>query len=186
MMGTKIVTTGWGGTLKDTTETLLSLEELTSLPASVPTELSDRIDAMSNNCLSFCVRKASRVMTSHYDELLSEMGLKSTQISILVTLAHTGPVGMSSLSERLSLEQSTLSRNLKPLEKGGYLSTRQAKEGRGKEAFLTQLGLRMVEKAMPRWEKAQNAALEALADCISENDFRNIMSQLEAMRVKTA
>ena len=123
-------------------------------------------------------------MTSHYDELLAEMGLKSTQICILVTLANTGPIGMSALSDRLSLEQSTLSRNLKPLEKGGYLGTRNAKEGRGKEAFLTQLGLRMVEKAIPKWEAAQQAALEALADCISEGDFRKIMGQLESLRHK--
>ena len=164
----------------------MSLEEMTSLPASVPDELSHRINAMSNHCLSFCVRKASRVMTSYYDEILAETGLKSTQISILVMLAHTGPIGMSALAERLSLEQSTLSRNLKPLEKGGYLSTRSAEEGRGKEAFLTQLGLRVVEKSVPHWERAQDAALEALADCISETDFRKIMSQLEELRKKTA
>lgn len=166
----------------DATEKLLSLEELTSRPADVPSELTNRIHTMSQHCLSFCVRKASRVMTAYYDELLADTGLKSTQISILVMLASTGPVGMTQLAERLNLEQSTLSRNLKPLEKGGYIGTRQAQQGRGKEAFLTELGLRMVEKAVPRWEEAQKAALSALADCINEKDFRHIMAQLEALR----
>ena len=178
---TQMIVTG-GGSLTDTTSKILSLEEMTTLPAQVPQKLEEKIDQMSNHCLSFCVRKASRVMTSHYDELLSDLGLKSTQVSILVTLAHTGPVGMSLLADRLSLEQSTLSRNLKPLDKGGYINSRPAKEGRGKEVFLTELGLRVVEKAMPQWEAAQSAALKALADCISHGDFLKMMSQLEALR----
>ena len=165
-------------------ENLVSLEALTSSPANIPAELSGRLQAMNQQCIAFCVRKASRVMTAYFDEVLSDIGLKSTQLSILVTLANIGPVGMAALAEKLNLEQSTLSRNLKPLDKGGFISTRQSVQGRGKEAFLTQLGLRIVEKAIPRWEDAQNKALQALADCISMQDFQYIMQQLETLRTQ--
>lgn len=165
-------------------ENIVSFETLTSNPAAIPAELAGRLDAMNQQCIAFCVRKASRVMTAYYDEGLSDLGIKSTQLSILVTLANKGPIGMTALAEQLNLEQSTLSRNLKPLEKAGFISTRQAAQSRGKEAFLTQLGLRIVEKSIPRWQEAQKKALQALVDCISMQDFQYIMQQLETLRTQ--
>jgi DNA-binding MarR family transcriptional regulator len=105
-------------------------------------------------CGSFNLRKASRVVTQLYDEILQPTGLRSTQVVVLVTLAAEGEMSISRLARELVTSPSTLSRNLQPLERDGLIHT--ASKGRqGKLVRLTTKGTEALEGAEPYWQRAQ-------------------------------
>ena len=105
-------------------------------------------------CGSFNLRKASRVVTQLYDDILQPTGLRSTQVVVLVTLAVEQELSMVGLARQLVLSPSTLSRNIRPLERDGLIETRDAGK-RGKSVRLTARGRKALLKALPYWQKAQ-------------------------------
>jgi DNA-binding MarR family transcriptional regulator len=89
-------------------------------------------------------------------------GLRGTQFSILVTLSFTGPQTVTKLSEHLVMDRTTLTRNLRPLEKQGLIKLEQGKDLRVRTASMTSRGSKTLQKALPLWEKAQNQVIQKL------------------------
>lgn len=105
-------------------------------------------------CGSFNLRKASRVVTQLYDDILQPTGLRSTQVVVLVMLVVEEELSMAGLARQLLLSPSTLSRNIRPLERDGLIEIRDAGK-RGKSVRLTARGRKALLKALPYWQKAQ-------------------------------
>ena len=90
--------------------------------AEIPDTLD--IDAYAEvlaTCACLQLRKATRVVTQLYDGALRPIGLRSTQLPILVTLAAHGPLSMTDLAESLVLDRTTLIRTLRPLQRRGLI-----------------------------------------------------------------
>ena len=68
-------------------------------------------------CLCAALRQAARSVTRIYDAELRASGLRSTQHSLLRLLNRVGEVRQGDLGEMASLEETTLTRNLRPLQK---------------------------------------------------------------------
>ena len=68
-------------------------------------------------CACLQLRKTNRVVTQLYDEALRPIGLRSTQLPILVTLAAHGVLSLTGLADRLVLHRTTLIRNIRPLQR---------------------------------------------------------------------
>jgi DNA-binding MarR family transcriptional regulator len=82
-------------------------------------------------CGSFNLRKATRVVTQLYDDILQPTGLRSTQVVLLVVLAVEGEMSMSYMARELIMAPSTLSRTLIPLERDGLIDiTSNGKRGK--------------------------------------------------------
>ena len=104
----------------------------------------------------------NRVVTNLYDDALRPLGLKISQVNILVVAAKLGVARPIQVCELLQLDVSTLSRNL--FERSGA----QGWLGSGAERrrphsivpFDDAKGKRLLEKVVPAWEKAQQAAKE--------------------------
>lgn len=105
-------------------------------------------------CASFNLRKASRVVSQLYDDVLQPTGLRSTQVALLLTLAVEGEPTMARLARQLLLSPSTLSRNLRPLERDGLVEVRHTGK-RGKSVALTAEGRKALLEAFPYWREAQ-------------------------------
>lgn len=105
------------------------------------------------NCTN--MRRASRAMTQFYDKLLAPSGLKVTQYSLLNHLRRLGPLTMSELSKAIRLERTTLVRNLKPLERMGFVSITAEKASQANQVNITESGLKALETAIPYWNQAQ-------------------------------
>jgi DNA-binding MarR family transcriptional regulator len=105
-------------------------------------------------CGSFNLRKATRVVTQLYDDILQPTGLRSTQVVILVALAAEGDMSLSRLARELVMSPSTLSRTLTPLERDGLVESDPSGK-RGKLVRLTAQGEQALLDVMPYWQKAQ-------------------------------
>ena len=106
-------------------------------------------------CACLQMRKAARVVTQLYDEALRPIGLRSTQLPILVTLAAHGALSLTDLADRLVLDRTTLIRNLRPLQRRGLIEVGREDGKRTHGAALTAAGREAAAAAVPLWARAQ-------------------------------
>src|SRR5437868_13690823 len=122
------------------------------------------IDTISRTCIAVRLRLLNRVVTNLYDDALRPLGLKVSQLNILVVAAKLGLARPAQVCDILQLDASTLSRNVKPLRARGWLEVVPGEDARAQPFRLTPRGKRLIEKAVPAWEEAQRQAAELLGD----------------------
>lgn len=113
-------------------------------------------------CIGANLRRASRAITQFYDQVLQPSGLRGTQFTVLVAIGLSQPVMMTDLADRLGMDRTTLTRNLKPLEKQGLVESNPGEDRRTRVVMLTEHGQEMLQNTLPLWEKAQLQVVEAL------------------------
>ncbi len=121
--------------------------------------------AIGAECLCFRARRVSRVLTRLYDDALRPLGIQATQLTLLSGIAGAGARGqtMPRLTEMLAMDPTTLSRNLRPLEKAGLAVVGRAeKDRRVRIAKLTPAGERVLAEALPLWREAQDRVVAVL------------------------
>jgi DNA-binding MarR family transcriptional regulator len=106
-------------------------------------------------CLCNALRQASRAVSRLYDEELRAVGLRTTQYSLLRVLARAGQVRQGDLSGLTSLDETTLTRNLRLLVKAGWIAVRSGDDRREKLVTITAAGTAKLAEARPAWERAQ-------------------------------
>jgi DNA-binding MarR family transcriptional regulator len=122
------------------------------------------IDTIARSCIAVRLRLLNRVVTNFYDDALRPLGLKVSQLNVLIVTARLGLARPAQVCEILQLDASTLSRNVKPLQTHGWLEVVPDEDARAQPFRLTAQGKRLIEKAVPAWEKAQRQATELLGD----------------------
>lgn len=127
------------------------------------------------------LRRAARSVTQLYDDILQPTGLRSTQVVLLVNLAAEHELSFSRLARELLLSPSTLSRNIRPLERDGLVEIDDSGK-RGKLARLTPEGKQALLNAVPYWQKAQEK-FTGLIGSGSWDDLRERLTKaVSAMR----
>lgn len=115
-------------------------------------------------CLGSALRRANRAVAQYYETAFRGSGMRATQFTILVTLTQTGALTMSQLAERLGLERTTLTRNLRPLESHGWVrAASDEADLRRRRVELTAAGRAAAARALPAWRRAQAGVGPVLA-----------------------
>jgi DNA-binding MarR family transcriptional regulator len=133
-------------------------------------------------CLCNALRQASRAVSRLYDEELRGVGLRTTQYSLLQVLARAGQVQQGDLSGLTSLDETTLTRNLRPLVVAGWVSVRPGEDRREKLVTISAAGTAKLAEARPAWERAQ-ARMQAL---LPEGAWQGLMAILPEVARLTA
>jgi len=115
-----------------------------------------KIVSMGQSCVCYNLRKASSTITRLYDEFLKPSGIQATQLSILLGTKILQPVTLKRLSKASVMDRTTLSRNLKPLEKSRLVRVEPGQDRRERIVTLTDSGEEVLTKAYPLWEHAQD------------------------------
>ncbi len=90
----------------------------------------EKIISMGQSCVCYNLRKASRFITRLYDEFLKSSGIQATQLTILLGTKILQPVTLKKLSKASMMDRTTLSRNLKPLEKNRLVGVEPGQDRR--------------------------------------------------------
>lgn len=130
--------------------------------------------AINSQCGCFAMRKAARAVTQFFDHTLEPTGLRSTQFNLLVTMASVSSQTLTEMAQILVMDRTTLTRNLKPLEKMGLIKSSTPKDKRSKAYSLTDKGRETVAKAVPLWRKAQGKIVGSLSD----DRFNHLLKEL--------
>ncbi len=115
-------------------------------------------------CVCFNIRKASRAVTQAYDAALQPSGLRATQLTLLAVISKSEPTTISQLGERLVMDRTTLTRNLRPLEKVHLIEIAPGEDRRTREVRLTAKGGKALAKGLPLWEKVHARLVGALGE----------------------
>jgi DNA-binding MarR family transcriptional regulator len=113
-------------------------------------------------CACANLRKAARAVTQLFDAALAPSGLKATQFTLLVTSRLSGEATINGLAERMAMDRTTLSRNLKPLVQKGLLEVGPGGDGRTRLVRISSEGERALDEACPMWQAAQEEVVGAL------------------------
>ena len=127
------------------------------------------------NCVCFNLRWVTRAVTQFYDAEMRRHGIRPTQGTILASLQSRESWNMAELSDWLGMERTTLVRNLRPLERDGFVKVAGGGRGNLVELTITTKGREQVEKLRPAWKSAQSTVVKALG----EQRWSAILSDLE-------
>jgi len=114
-------------------------------------------------CVAFNSRKAARAVTRLYDSALAPVGVRSTQLAVLIALAKQ-PLSIGSLAEILSVDTTTLTRSLQPIRKQGLLAISERSSMRQRFVTLTRKGTRALKDSMPLWRDVQTRFAKAVGE----------------------
>src|SRR5580765_1244524 len=129
----------------------------------------------TENCVCFNLRRVTRAVTQFYDAEMRRHGIRPTQGTILLALNAKEIWNMAELSDCLGLERTTLVRNLRPLQRDGFVEVVGGGRGNRVELTITAKGRKLVEKLTPAWKSAQSAVVKTLG----EKRWSAILSDLE-------
>lgn len=141
------------------------------LPFTITLEVRD-------SCLCLHVQRAARAVARRYDEILRPVGLTNGQFSLLMSLHRPEPPTMGQVSSVLAMDRTTLTANLKPLERRGLVSVKvDETDRRSRRLQLTDAGRELLRTALPLWRKGQavNSSL------IPDEDVDRLLAELRAL-----
>jgi DNA-binding MarR family transcriptional regulator len=125
-------------------------------------------DVIASECIAVRVRLLNRVLTRLYDDALRPLGLRVSQMSVLVAVARHGEARPADVCRVLSMDKSTLSRDVEPLKARGWLDTAPGPDARSHTLRVTRAGHALLEHALPAWREAQRQATDLLgADAVA-------------------
>jgi DNA-binding MarR family transcriptional regulator len=129
-------------------------------------------------CAGMNIRLAARRITRFLEARMQETELSLAQFGLMTHIAAAGDDTIGALAERSGLDQSTLSRNLRALERDGLVEITVV-EGdlRRRAVWLTETGARRLEAAIPAWRQAH----KAMCGLIDPRDVREIAASTAAL-----
>ena len=129
-------------------------------------------------CLCLHVQRAARALARRFDEVLRPLELTQGQFSLLMSLNRPEPPSIGSVATLLAMDRTTLTANLKPLERRGLVKVSVDKtDKRSRRLTITAAGRALLSKAFPVWQRA-HAETEKLIAGISPNDVRRALRAL--------
>ena len=117
-----------------------------------------------DTCLCLHLQRTARTVARRFDEAFRPLGLTNGQYSLLMSLNRPEAPRMGDVAELLALDRTTLTANLKPLERRGLISIEpDPSDKRSRRLKLTEKGEEMLLAAYPIWKKP-HAELDKLID----------------------
>lgn len=118
-----------------------------------------------SSCAALRFRKAARRVSQIYDGCLATYGLTITQYGLLAHIRRLDGISIGALASELVMDPTTLTRNLRPLQKRNLVALVADKaDKRARMLQLTDEGRALLKEARPGWEAAQHQISEVLAE----------------------
>jgi DNA-binding MarR family transcriptional regulator len=111
-----------------------------------------------DSCLCLHVQRAARALARRFDEALRPLALTQGQFSLLMSLNRPQPPSVGEVSALLAMDRTTVTANIKPLERRGLVKVRVATDDRrNRRLELTASGRAVLAAAAPIWKRTHAA-----------------------------
>src|SRR5471032_1512953 len=125
-----------------------------------------------DTCICLHTQRAARALARRFDDALAAVNLTSGQFSLLTSINRPVPPSIGAVADVLAMDRTTLTANLKPLERRGLVTVDVDKaDRRSRRLILTASGKRLLVRAVPIWRRTHH-----------ELDRRFSKTRLDAMR----
>lgn len=117
-----------------------------------------------DHCICLSLQRAARTVGRLFDEALRPLEITNWQFSLLMNLSREQAPTIGELAEALSMDRTTITANLKPLERRGLVEIhRDDVDGRSRRVALTKAGARLLKSAYEIWREANAEALQKVS-----------------------
>lgn len=131
-----------------------------------------------DHCLCFVTQRAARALARRFDEVLRPVGLTSGQFSLLMSLNQPEPPAVGAVAALLGMDRTTLTANLKPLERERLVeSDIDPADRRGRLLVLTTAGKKKLKAALPIWTRTH----EEIDERLGRTDAPDLRAGLRAL-----
>lgn len=132
---------------------------MSNIPAAFAATLHIR-----DHCLCLHAQRAARALSRRFDEAFRPFGITSGQFSLLNGLNRPEPPTIGVVADLLAMDRSTVTANLKPLERAGLLTVAvDSADRRGRRVALTDAGRAVLTQATPVWIREHAVVEDELA-----------------------
>jgi DNA-binding MarR family transcriptional regulator len=150
---------------------------------AVSDQVEPRIDAQEaasavRRCVGANVRRTDRALTNFYDVTLAPSGLSARQFGLVATLAEVAPITINGLAQLMSIDRTTLTRNLGLLIKRRLVRSEDGEDRRMHLVLLTPDGEEALSRSWPLWQEAQARIEQALG----RERYEALLAELAAVR----
>lgn len=142
------------------------------------------IETDLDSCVCFNLRKAARAITQIYDDVFRPIELRATQFTVLAHISLFAPITVSRLADLMVMDRTTLTRNLRPLQKRGLLEVTSGNDRRTRVVTLTERGENMLSQALPLWKNVQARIVEGLGTDRWDSILGGLSDVLEQTRAE--
>ncbi len=118
-------------------------------------DLDAKLAEMQGKCVCYNVRRAARLITQLYDSIMEPSGLLGTQFVLLAAIGRAQAINVTRLGQVMGMDRTTVTRNLRPLERQGLIEMDAGLDRRTHIVRLTEQGRQAIEAALPLWQQAQ-------------------------------
>jgi DNA-binding MarR family transcriptional regulator len=125
------------------------------------------------------IRLTDRVVTQFYDQIMAPSGLSGPQFGLLASLAAAAPITINGLAEMMTMDRTTLTRNLDVLVKQRLVRSEQGTDRRTRLVSVTPAGDQALQRAWPLWREAEARIERALGP----DRVAALLAELAAVRV---
>jgi DNA-binding MarR family transcriptional regulator len=131
-----------------------------------------------NACLCLHVQRAARALARRFDEVFRPLDLTHGQFSLLTSLNRPAPPSIGSVAALLAMDRTTLTANLKPLERRGLVKVSVDRDDRrSRRLTITTAGRTLFAKAYPLWRRTHATIEQQVTGC-RPNNLRDALRAL--------
>jgi len=132
-------------------------------------------------CTAACMRRIARRVTAFYEPYLAPAGVTLSQYSLLSNLGELAQ-SQTALADRLEMDRTTLTRNLKALLDRRWVAVTAGDDARQRLVQLTPAGRRQRAAARERWKSAQQALEKTLGPGLVASLHRELDAALAKLK----
>lgn len=137
------------------------------LPITVTQEVYAR-------CLCLNVHRAARTLARRFDTALAPFGISHGQYSLMMSLNRPDAPRLGDAAHFLAMDRTTLTANLKPLERRGLVEiVPDTEDRRSRRLHLTHAGRKLLKAAVPVWRSTHDEV-----DTHLKTDGRSLRAEL--------
>jgi DNA-binding MarR family transcriptional regulator len=136
---------------------------MSNAATTVPSAFAETLH-IRDHCLCLHAQRAARTLSRRFDEAFRDLGITSGQFSLLNGLNRPEPPTIGAVATLLAMDRSTVTANLKPLERmGAVVLGVDPKDRRSRRPALTDAGRALLAAATPVWIREHGAVEAGLA-----------------------
>lgn len=133
-----------------------------------------------DTCLCLHTQRAARALARRFDVALKPVGITSGQFSLLMSLNRPEPPNLGSVAALLAMDRTTLTANLKPLKRLGFVEmANDPADGRVRLLKLLPAGRTVLAAAVPIWKQLHAEIEGAVLDPDHLRSELNLLSRLD-------
>ncbi len=117
---------------------------------------------MKFECYCATLRQAARAISQKYDAALRDTDLTITQFTLLKMIAEMPRPRVNDLADALAMDQTSLSRTLRIMERDGLIAAVAGDDKRESRWVPRPRGQQRLKRATPVWQAAQKSVEKLL------------------------